>query len=516
MTSEPTPLPAPALALATGGRRLAAWRVLLAAGVVIGLTGGGVAGVQYARRTITAPAETWYAPYVDVTLTPPYAFEDPRTNPVDDVVLGFVVADEDDGCDPSWGAAYGLDEAATSLDLDRRITRYRDRGGDVIVSFGGFANDELAVTCTDVDELAGAYRSVIERYDLTTIDLDIEGDALADAASVTRRAEAVAEVQRHARREGRALTVWLTLPVAPSGLLADGTAVVDAMLDADVDLGGVNLMTMNYGSSREGTTSMADATEQALRATHRQLGASYRRADLRLDDIQLWGKLGATPMVGVNDEARDVFDRDEARALRAFALDNGLGRVSMWSANRDAPCGSNVDTTKMSNHCSGVEQAPLSFSRILDVLRGRPGTTADRRTVPDTTPVPVDDPDTSPYPVWAKGTVYDEGEKVVRLGQVYAAKWWTRSDDPDVPVVNDWESPWRLVGPVLATDRPPVTTTVPAGTYPTWAEATVYGKDDRAMVAGVGYVAKWWTQGDTPGGELDASGQTPWEPLEPG
>ena len=48
---------------------------------------------------------------------------------LDDVVLGFVVADPDDACTPSWGGAYTLDEAATGLDLDRRIARYRERGG---------------------------------------------------------------------------------------------------------------------------------------------------------------------------------------------------------------------------------------------------------------------------------------------------------------------------------------------------------------------------------------------------
>ncbi|CAN5581867.1 glycosyl hydrolase family 18 protein [soil metagenome] len=510
--TEPLELAAPAGA-ATRRRRLSVTRVLLAGVIVAGLTGGSVAGVNYARRPITAPAETWFAPYVDTTLTPEFAFEDPATNPADDVVLGFVVADPDHGCTPSWGAAYDLDQAATALDLDRRVTRYRDRGGDVVVSFGGLANDELAVTCTDADRLAEAYRAVIERYDVTTIDLDIEGDAIDDAAANARRAEALATIQREARRAGRALTIWLTLPVTPSGLLANGVAAVDATLEAEVDLGGVNVMTMDYGSSREPSTSMAEAGERALERTHRQLAAAYRRAGIRQNDTQLWGKLGATPMIGVNDETADVFQRADARRLRSFALEHGLGRVSMWSANRDARCTSNVDASKVSNHCSGVTQSAGSFSRILDRLRGRPGARAADRTVADTTPVPADDPATSPYPIWAKGTVFDEGDKVVRLGQVYAAKWWTRGDDPDAPVKSDWDSPWRLVGPVLASDRPPVTTTLPAGTYPEWDDAAIYTDGDLVMLAGVGYRAQWWTQGDQPGGALGTDGQTPWEPL---
>ena len=65
---------------------------------------------------------------------------------------GFVVADTgrvaggsgtaelqrsaDTGCTPAWGGAYGLDAAATGIDLDRRIADFRDHGGDIVVSFG--------------------------------------------------------------------------------------------------------------------------------------------------------------------------------------------------------------------------------------------------------------------------------------------------------------------------------------------------------------------------------------------
>ena len=78
-------------------------------------------------------------------------------------------------------------------------------------------------------------------------------------------------------------------------------------------------------------------------------------------------------MLGVNDETADVFTPDDARALRDLATDRGLGRVSMWSANRDAPCTEPVGPTGVSNHCSGVEQEPLAFSRLFGELPGRPG-----------------------------------------------------------------------------------------------------------------------------------------------
>lgn len=495
-------------------RRLSLLRVIAALAIAAVAVVGVVAAARHLTEVPTEAAEGWFAPYVDLTLTPQWAFEDPAVNPIDDVVLGFVVADPDDGCAPSWGGAYSLDDASTGLDLDRRIARYRERKGQIVASFGGLANNELALTCDDVDQLVEAYRSVIERYDLTMIDLDIEGEALDDHPSIIRRAEAIARLQDELRAADRPLHVWLTLPVAASGLLDNATAVIDAMLAAGVDVDGINVMTMNFGSSRAADDSMAVATEAALRATHRQVSAAYRRAGLRQNEVQVWGKLGATPMIGINDIVDDVYELDDARALTELAFEVGLGRISMWSANRDIACTSNVAPGSVSNHCSGVAQAPLEFSGIWSELPGRPTGNLQRVTVADSTPEPVDDPATSPYPSWERSLVYEEGDRVVWRANVYRAKWWTRGEAPDAPVANEWETPWRLVGPVMPDDRPAPTTTLPAGTFPAWDPDQVYEEGDRVLVDGVGWEAKWWNRNEEPGVYRDASGQSAWARID--
>lgn len=43
------------------------------------------------------------------------------------------------------------------------------------------------------------------------------------------------------------LAVWLTLPVSTDGLTSDGVNAVKILLDEDVELAGVNGMTMNFG-----------------------------------------------------------------------------------------------------------------------------------------------------------------------------------------------------------------------------------------------------------------------------
>src|SRR6185369_756840 len=118
--------------------------------LLVGALGaGGAAAVLHHRNTAGPTAKSWAVPYVDVTLTPTFEFQDPDANPANDVALAFVVADPKDSCSPSWGGAYTPDEAASSLELDRRISQLRAAGGDVMLSVGGLTNTELAVACTD-------------------------------------------------------------------------------------------------------------------------------------------------------------------------------------------------------------------------------------------------------------------------------------------------------------------------------------------------------------------------------
>ena len=491
---------------AAPGRRLSPLRVLVVLGIVAGLAALGVVGWERADRAverITAdPPGTWFAPYADVTLVPSHPFEDPGASPAPRTVLGFVVPDRRDPCAPTWGTQYDLDGAARELDLDRRIARVRERGGDVVVSFGGVVNSELAVTCTDAAALARAYRSVVERYEVDTIDLDIEGPALEDGAATARRATAIAALQDDAPDE-RPLRVWLTLPVTPDGLTADGLAVVDGMLGEGVELAGVNLMTMNYGASRPAGTGMGEAARQALRAAHAQLDAAYRRAGGPQSAEGLWQRLGATPMIGRNDVEGEVFSLDDAAALADFADEVGLGRVSAWSANRDERCGvQDPGGWSVLPTCSGVEQEPVEFARTF--LSGLDGPDEARAASAPQTTVPAgrvgDDPRTSPYPIWRPGRVYTEGEKVAWQRTVYEAKWWTRGDRPDRPVGEEWDTPWRTVGPVLPSDgeaRAAAEVEGPAR----WSQDVVYLRADRVRHGGFLYEARWRTQGEEP--ELD-------------
>ena len=507
------------------GRRLSWFRVFL----VFAVAAAAITGVWFFGFRVdpaTAGAEgtkSWFAPYVDVTATPQYAFEDVPAAAPTSTVLGFVVSATDAPCDPSWGTFYSMSTASDGLDLDRRVARLRQLGGSVTVSFGGAANSELSIGCTDPAALTAAYQSVVDRYSLSAIDLDIEGSASSAPEVNERRALAIAAMTTQQAVDGTPVDVWLTLPVGPSGLTAEGLSVLTSMLAAKVPLAGVNGMTMDYGVPIEG--SMANESELALTALQQQIKSAYATAGTELSDAQAWQLIGATPMIGQNDIAGEIFGLADAQQLVSFAQTHQIGRVSMWSANRDKSCGPNYpDVRVVSDACSGVEQTAGEFAGIFQqVQSGQPAApvptvSADATATATATAgagnragVDPDNPATSPYAIWNVNQAYPKGTKTVWHHNVYQAKWYSIGDEPDAPVSSADQTPWTLIGPVLPGDHPAPLPTLAPGTYPDWTATDVYVAGSRVLLDGVGYQAKYYTQGDVPGAVPTSPNDTsPW------
>lgn len=461
-----------------------------------------------------AKSEPWFAPYVDVTAKPLYAFEQLGNSEVSDVILSFIVSSKDDPCLPTWGTYHTLEEARVELDLDRRIARLRQQGGNVAVSFGGALNDELSLNCTDLEKLSNAYTSVIERYQIDTIDLDLENESLKNNDASIRRAQVISQIQKTYRENQKHLAVWVTLPVAPQGLTQESTDTVAIILENGIDLAGINVMTMDYGASKDKNESMYTSSRKALIETHRQIGILYRNSGIELSDSTLWKKIGATPMIGQNDIYDEVFTIDDAHLLNEFAVENGIGRMSMWSANRDILCGENyVDVKKVSDSCSGVKNEKNTFINILGLnFNGRMSENANTKTVEeniDRTPI-VDSPESSPYQIWRETGAYPKGVKVVWRGNVYEAKWWTKNNVPDNPVLQYWDTPWQLIGPVLPNETPIKQLTLPEGTYPDWSGIEIYKGGERVLFEGAPFQAKWWNQGESPAASAANPDSSPW------
>lgn len=499
-------------------RRLSPWRVLGALLIVGGLAYGTTLSLdRWHEAESTTVYKPWFAAYVDVTSTPAYPFEQLGSTATSAVVLSFIVSSASEPCTPTWGTYYTMDKAAETLDLDRRIARLQQQEGRIAVSFGGALNSELALGCKDPNALFVAYKSVIERYNIDTIDLDLENQGLRDVEASLRRATVLARLQENYRNNGKNLAVWLTLPVAPQGLTKEGTDVIAKMLSKKVDIAGVNLMTMDYGGSKVQDQTMSEASQQALIETHRQLMILYKQAGINLSSASVWRKIGATPMIGQNDVVDEIFTLEDAKMFNAFALGQGVGRMSMWSANRDIPCGENyVDVKVVSDSCSGVKSSKLSFSEALS--KGFDGDLTQNANIlttedPESNAQIIDDPKKSPYQIWQETGAYPKGMKVVWHGNVYEAKWWTKKDLPDNPVLQSWETPWQLVGPVLSGEKPLPQATLPAGTYPEWSGKIEYEGGSRVLFEGVPFQAKWWNQGESPAASAANSDGSPWISL---
>jgi len=499
-------------------RKLSPWRVALALLLLAGIGYSSIFGWGWWKQTLAlADQKPWFGSYVDVTSTPTYGFEQLDTNTHSSVVLSFIVSSKQNPCIPTWGAYFTLEEAGLELDLDRRIARYQQKDGKVAISFGGALNDELSYNCRNKDSLLQAYQSVIDRYQVDTIDLDLENRSLADKEAGKRRAEVIARLQQKLRSENKPLAIWLTVPVTPLGMTPEATDAIAVMLGSGVDIAGVNLMTMNYGESMSQYKTMAEASERALIESHRQLGILYENAGISLSRMSMWRKIGATPMLGQNDIFEEVFTLDDAKKLNEFALSRGIGRMSMWSANRDVPCSNNyVDLKIVSDSCSGVGSKTSAYAETLrqgfygDVSQNSTIVTSDD---PEAKEAIVDDPETSPYQIWDERGTYLKGVKVVWRGNVYEAKWWTRGDFPDNPVLQSWESPWEVIGPVLPGETPIPQTTLPEGTYPEWNITTVYQVSERVLYDGIPYEATAWNQGQNPTSSLTNPASSAWAPL---
>lgn len=289
-----------------------------------------------------------FAPYVDVGLYPPYDLVDAaKRTGVKTFNLAFVVSGG--GCVPKWGGSQELGDN----EVAKKINDLRAAGGDVRVSFGGANGVELAQACSSAADLAAAYKKVVDTFDLTKVDFDVEGAAIADKAANDRRAEAIATLQKQVS----GLDVSLTLPVLPSGLTQDGVNVVSSAKAKGVEVSAVNIMAMDYGDGQAPNPDgeMGDYAIQAATSTEKQVEQALGAGDA-------WSKIAVTPMIGVNDTGTEVFRPADATKVAAFAKEKNLAWTSMWSATRDKPCPGGPQNTA-SPTCSSIDQQADVFTK---------------------------------------------------------------------------------------------------------------------------------------------------------
>jgi hypothetical protein len=299
-----------------------------------------------------------FAPYVDMLEYPTPSLSGLATSTGQKYFsMAFIVAGS--GCQANWGGYYTMSQNFEVSD----VAALRAQGGDVIVSFGGANGTELALACSTVSTLQAQYQAVIDKYNLTRVDFDVEGTALGNTTSIDRRNKAIAALQAAAASAGKTLVVQYTLPVLPTGLTSQGLGLLQNAIANGVNIGIVNVMTMDYGSYYDPNQMGAYAVD-AMNATISQVATLYGAAKT---DAQVRAMIGVTPEIGLNDVTPEVFTLSDASTVLSAARSGGIGMLTFWSTGRDQQC---PGAPVVSGTCSGIIQSPGAFTSIFTLFTG--------------------------------------------------------------------------------------------------------------------------------------------------
>ncbi|EFH83217.1 carbohydrate binding domain-containing protein [Ktedonobacter racemifer] len=376
---------------------IAAGFLLLTSAVTAGLMQIGNAGQAHAASSFPS---SYFAPYQDVTIGASLQSVAQATGQKY-YTLAFITGN---GCNADWAGTIPLNQTSIYLpNLDSDISYLRSQGGDIIISFGGAAGQELAQTCSTVSSLQAQYQAVINQYHATHLDFDIEGGEQGDSTTYTRRNTALAALQ--AANPG--LTISFTLPSATTGLLSDSLGLLNNAVSHGVNFNIVNLMTMDYGSP---DSQMGQESINAANGLHSELQSIFPSKS----SSQLWAMVGITPMIGQNDSGGEVFSLSNASQVLSFAQTNKIGELAFWEVPRDN--GNCAGSTTASDTCSGLSQSTYAFTNLWKPFTSgssgggsTPTPTPTQTKTPTPTPTQTQTPTPTPTPPTGGNLVSNAG-----------------------------------------------------------------------------------------------------------
>jgi hypothetical protein len=270
-------------------------------------------------------------------------------------------------CTLAWNGDKARTIAASPTPYLADIATLRANGGDVIPSFGGWSADqggtEIGDSCKDPAQIATAYEQVITTYDVSRLDMDIEGRSLTRTEGIDRRNKAIKLLQDWATANSRPLTITWTLPTTRTGLASSGLAVLQNAVSNGVRIDIVTPMVFDYYDRQ--VLDMGDSAITAVQGLHGQLATLFPSKT----SAQLWAMEGATIMNGLDDYPRKTESTSvqDAQQLFTFAQANGMTVLSMWAIQRD---NGGCPGSTGSNNCSGIVQNTWDFTNVFKGFTG--------------------------------------------------------------------------------------------------------------------------------------------------
>ncbi|WP_329570028.1 chitinase [Kitasatospora sp. NBC_01266] len=400
----------------------------LLAGALAALAGGGSALAAPVTPTDAGGALTsnWYA-------SAPYLMPEDNSAPDAGAVmdatgqkafqLAFIL--DSGGCNPAWGGTSSID---TDTTIPAVIQEIRAKGGDVSVSFGGYAGNKLGQDCGTPEATAAAEQKVITKYGLHAIDFDLEEPEYENTAAIHNEIGAAKILQ--ANNPGLYISITTAGTTAGTGWF--GTQMLNEAKSQGFTPNNYSIMPFD-GGFNGGAAQVA-----ALTAFNGILQTTFGWSA-----ATAYAHEGVSMMNGRTDAA-EYFTQADFQTVLNFATTNGLARYTFWSVNRDRQCTPVVDPG-LSGSCSGVTQNPWDFTKYTVQFAG-----ATPPTTPPVSPPPVSTPPVTPppgnctLPAWSASTTYTAGAKVSYNGEDYHAKWWTLNE---VPSASGQYGVWADDGP---------------------------------------------------------------------
>lgn len=317
----------------------------------VAATGAAVAACTVTPRTEdpvrvsespAAPREPWAAPYYHLGASGPPVTQVMRATGIRRLTLAFIQSDG--GCDPAWQGRDPL----TARPAQDAIRGIRAAGGDVAVSFGGQGGTKLGVTCPTPAALAAVYQKVIGAYQLRAIDVDIEDTEISEAAVRQRVVSALIIL----RRGDPKLMISVTIAAEPTGPGDAGRDLIMRAAASGLRVDAWTIMPFDFSAD---PIDMGRASVQAAEALKSDLMTAYHESA-----SAAYQTMGISSMNGRTDTG-EVVRVTDFQAMLEYAQARHLARFTFWSVNRDIPCA----PRSTPDSCSGIDQAPYAFTRII-------------------------------------------------------------------------------------------------------------------------------------------------------
>lgn len=460
----------------------------------------------------------------------------------------------------------GTCKASTGVDdMLPDLKNFTSSGGRIIISFGGATGPYLEDACQNDDDLFNQIDGVIQRTGVYSLDFDVEGAYLGMPNINDRRTRVLIRL----RAKYPQLILSYTLPVTPprsqwdlGGLTNFGVELMQRTATAGLAIDVVNLMTMDYYFTVPGKT-QGDLAIACAEQVVSQLKSIYPGKS----QASLYAMVGITPMIGINDDAA-VFTLDDTNQVTQFAVQKGIGRLAMWSFQRDQ-----VGQGPLGIY-SGVNKTNFEFYQALKLAEGviidppppsptptvtptsspTPKPTLTPSPTPTVNPTPTPTPPTDPGTcrIWAEDRAYQRGEVVMYQGQTYTALVahtayvgtnWNPAATPSLwqkggtcggphPTPTSAPTPTPTLTPTPTPTMSPIPTPTPTndpGTCQVWTEGRAYKRGEVVMYQGqaytalvdhIAYVGTNWNPAGTPtlwqkGGVCNGVQPTPTPTLTP-